>query len=104
MDDKKILQFIEWLGANVPELKGQSPDQIMQAVNKLAETTEGQQMLEGLVQEFEANSSQMFKKGGKLDYLLCLKRGGNIATCGCGKKLNKSQNGNKLLFQRKPVK
>lgn len=104
MDDKKILQFLEWLGANVPELKGQSPDQIMQTVNKLAETPDGQKMLEGLVQEFEANSTSMFKKGGKLDYLLCLKKGGNIATCGCGKKINKSQNGGKALPQRKLVK
>ena len=93
MNDKKMLQFIEWLGANVPELKGQSPEQIMTAINQLAETPEGQQMLEGLVQQFESSSTGMFKKGGKLDYLLCLKKGGNIKNCGCGKKIENRQEG-----------
>lgn len=93
MDDKKILKFIEWIGANVPELKGQTPDQIMSTINELASTQEGQQMLEGLVQEFESASSQMFKKGGKLNYLLCLKSGGNVEDCGCGKKIKKAEGG-----------
>ena len=100
MDEKRILQFIEWLGTNVPELKGQSPDQIMTVINQLAESPEGQQTLEGLVQQFESSSKEMFKKGGKLDYLLCLKKGGNIQTCGCGKKINKHENGKVL---RSPV-
>ena len=97
MNDKKMLQFIEWLGANVPELKGQSPEQIMTAINQLAETPEGQQMLEGLVQQFESSSAGMFKKGGKLDYLLCLKKGGNIKNCGCGKKIENRQEGGSVL-------
>jgi hypothetical protein len=91
MDDKKILQFIEWLGASVPELKGQTPDQIMSTINKLASTQDGQQMLEGLIQEFESNSLEMFKKGGKLNYLLCLKSGGKTGDCGCKQKSNKAQ-------------
>lgn len=96
MDDKKILQFIEWIGANVPELKGQTPDQIMSTINKLASTQEGQQMLEGLVQEFESSSSEMFKKGGKLNYLLCLKSGGSTPGCNCGKQVKKAESGFKL--------
>jgi hypothetical protein len=97
MNDKKMLQFIEWLGANVPELKGQSPEQIMTTINQLAETPEGQQMLEGLVQQFESSSTGMFRKGGKLDYLLCLKKGGNVKNCGCGKKIENRQEGGPVL-------
>ena len=36
---------------------------------------------------------ELFKKGGKFDYLLCLKKGGNIQDCGCGKKIEKNQPG-----------
>ena len=97
MNDKKMLQFIEWLGANVPELKGQSPEQIMTTINQLAETPEGQQMLEGLVQQFESSSTGMFKKGGKLDYLLCLKKGGNVKNCGCGKKIENKREGGYVI-------
>ena len=96
MEDQKILQFIEWLGANVPELKGQSAEQIMTTLNQLAENPEGQKMLEGLIKQFEASSNQMFKEGGKLNYLLCLKKGGNIQDCGCGKKIDKAAKGKKF--------
>lgn len=96
-NQEKLLQFVEWLGQNVPELKGQSPEQIVETVNKLSASEEGQQMLQGLIQEFESSTTGMFKKGGKLDYLLCLKKGGNIQDCGCGKKLSKKQSGGRVL-------
>lgn len=69
----------------------------MTTINQLAETPEGQQMLEGLVQQFESSSTGMFKKGGKLDYLLCLKKGGNIKNCGCGKKIENRREGGSVL-------
>lgn len=94
-DQKKLLQFVTWLGENVPELKGQAPEQIVSTINKLSESKEGQQMLQGLIEEFESSMTGMFRKGGKLDYLLCLKKGGNIQDCGCGKKI-KVQDGDKL--------
>jgi hypothetical protein len=38
--------------------------------------------------------TKLFEKGGKLNYLLCLKKGG-VAECGCGKTL-KAQEGKEL--------
>lgn len=95
-DQKKLLQFVTWLGENVPELKGQAPEQIVSTINKLSESKEGQQMLQGLIEEFESSMTGMFKKGGKLAYLLCLKKGGNIQDCGCGKKIDKKQPGGSI--------
>lgn len=95
-NQEKLLQFVEWLGQNVPELKGQGPEQIVSTINELSKSDEGKQMLQGLIQEFESSMTGMFKKGGKLDYLLCLKSGGNIQDCGCGKKMKnplKAQDG-----------
>lgn len=101
-DQKKLLQFVTWLGENVPELKGQAPEQIVSTINKLSESKEGQQMLQGLIEEFESSMTGMFKKGGKLAYLLCLKKGGNIQDCGCGKKIEKAEEGRVLGSNQYP--
>lgn len=101
-DQKKLLQFVTWLGENVPELKGQAPEQIVSTINKLSESKEGQQMLQGLIEEFESSMTSMFKKGGKLAYLLCLKEGGNIQDCGCGKKIEKAEDGRVLGSNQYP--
>lgn len=92
-NQEKLMQFVTWLGENVPELKGKAPEQIVETVNKLSESEQGQQMLQGLIKEFESSMTGMFKKGGKLGYLLCLKSGGSIQDCGCGKKIRKGQDG-----------
>lgn len=42
----------------------------------------------------------IFKEGGKLDYLLCLKKGGHIQDCGCGKKIEKAAEGTDGLRER----
>lgn len=39
------------------------------------------------------DSMKLFKDGGKLDYLLCLKKGGNMKNCGCGGNVEKKQEG-----------
>jgi len=54
-------------------------------------------MLRGLIEEFESSMTSMFKKGGKLAYLVCLKEGGSIQDCGCGKKIDKKQPGGRVL-------
>lgn len=95
-NQEKLMQFVTWLGENVPELKGKAPEQIVETVNKLSASEEGQQMLQGLIKEFESSMTGMFKKGGKLDYLLCLKKGGSIQDCGCGKKIDKKQPGGSI--------
>lgn len=92
-NQEKLMQFVTWLGENVPELKGKAPEQIVETVNKLSASEQGQQMLQGLIKEFESSMTGMFKKGGKLGYLLCLKSGGSIQDCGCGKKIDKKQPG-----------
>lgn len=92
-NQEKLMQFVTWLGENVPELKGKAPEQIVETVNKLSASEQGQQMLQGLIKEFESSMTGMFKKGGKLGYLLCLKSGGSIQDCGCGKKIRKGQDG-----------
>lgn len=42
------------------------------------------------------NKMKLFKDGGKLDYLLCLKKGGDMKNCGCGGNVEKKQGGNVL--------
>lgn len=39
------------------------------------------------------DNMKLFKDGGKLDYLLCLKKGGSIKDCGCGGEVKKGQFG-----------
>lgn len=95
-NQEKLMQFVTWLGENVPELKGKAPEQIVETVNKLSASEQGQEMLQGLIKEFESSMTGMFKKGGKIDYLLCLKSGGSIQDCGCGKKINKKQPGGSI--------
>lgn len=95
-NQEKLMQFVTWLGENVPELKGKAPEQIVETVNKLSTSEQGQQMLQGLIKEFESSMTGMFKKGGKLGYLLCLKKGGSIQDCGCGKKIDKKQPGGSI--------
>ncbi len=38
----------------------------------------------------------IFKDGSKLNYLLCLQKGGAIQDCGCGKKIEKNQPGGEI--------
>lgn len=95
-NQEKLMQFVTWLGENVPELKGKAPEQIVETVNKLSASEQGQQMLQGLIKEFESSMTGMFKKGGKLGYLVCLKSGGSIQDCGCGKKIDKKQPGGSI--------
>lgn len=39
------------------------------------------------------DNMKLFKDGGKLDYLLCLRKGGNMKNCGCGGNVEKKQVG-----------
>jgi len=60
---------------------------------------EGKQTLEQLTNQYKGKEMGLFKKGGKLDYLLCLKKGGSV-NCGC----NKKQEGGELTQQDKAKK
>lgn len=70
MNEEQLIEFINWLPAAVPEFKNSNPEQIVQALNKMYESEEGQQMLSQLFTAFQESKSdaqsQMFKKGGKM--------------------------------------
>ena len=70
MNKEQLIEFVNWLPSVVPEFKNATPDQIVQALNQMSESDEGQQMLSQLINTFQqakqSADSQMFKKGGKL--------------------------------------
>ena len=70
MNEEQLIEFVNWLPSVVPEFKDATPDQIVQALNQMSESDEGQQMLSQLINTFQqakqSANSQMFKKGGKL--------------------------------------
>lgn len=70
MNEEQLIEFVNWLPSVVPEFKDSTPDQIVQALNQMSESDEGQQMLSQLINTFQqakqSADSQMFKKGGKL--------------------------------------
>lgn len=70
MNEEQLIEFVNWLPSVVPEFKDATPDQIVQALNQMSESDEGQQMLSQLINIFQqakqSADSQMFKKGGKL--------------------------------------
>lgn len=63
------MQFVEWLPNNVEEFKGMDSDQIVSTLNKLSESEEGMSQLNELMSAYK-KSKQMFRKGGKIDYLV----------------------------------
>lgn len=81
MNDEQLIEFINWLPTAVPELKNAQPEQIVQTLNKMYESEEGQTALSQLWIEFQNsknNDSQLFKKGGKLDQLTSKKSKNNL--------------------------
>lgn len=70
MNEEQLIEFVNWLPTAVPEFKNATPDQIVQALNQMSESDEGQQILSQLINTFQqakqSADSQMFKKGGKL--------------------------------------
>lgn len=71
------MEFIKWIPTRVKELQNKSPEEIAMTLNKLSKTPEGQKQLEALIQEFKSENAAiqpeetgMFKKGGKLNYLV----------------------------------
>lgn len=86
--DKELINFVEWLPENSELFTGLSIEETVRLVNELVESDD--ETLKQLVKQYKG--MELFKKGGKLDYLLCLKKGGPM-DCGCGKKIEKAQPG-----------
>lgn len=82
MDNEKVLaQVIK----NLSDRWDMTVSEVAEKLNKMSEDE-----IKNVVE-----MTKLFEKGGKLNYLLCLKKGG-VADCGCGKKL-KVQEGGKTL-------
>lgn len=85
MNEEQLIEFINWLPAAVPEFKNANPEQIVQALNQMYESEEGQQMLSQLFTAFQESKadaqSQMFKKGGKLGQLVEKAKKGKKMCC-----------------------
>lgn len=90
MNEEKLIEFINWLPTAVPEFQNASPEQIVQTLNQLYESEEGQATLSQLFTAFQESKnepqSQMFKKGGKLDQLV-----------------NKAKKGKKMCCKKKEI-
>lgn len=100
MKEKELAKFVEWLVQSGESPEGASFDETVSWINELATSEEGQQILGRLIQTYKNKEMGIFKEGGKLDYLLCLKKGGAIQDCGCGKKIEKAQGGSDGLRER----
>lgn len=96
MKEKELAKFVDWLVQSGESPEGASFDETVSWINELATSEEGQQILDRLIQTYKNKEMGIFKEGGKLNYLLCLKKGGNIQDCGCGKKIEKNQPGGEI--------
>ena len=109
MNEKQLIEFVNWLPTAVPEFKNADPEQIVQALNQMYESEEGQQMLSQLFTAFQESKadaqSQMFKKGGKLSQLaektrknkkMCCKKKETLRNGMSNKVLEKMQNGGEI--------
>lgn len=109
MNEEQLIEFINWLPTAVPEFQDASPEQIVQTLNQLYESEEGQATLSQLFTAFQeskqAGNSQMFKKGGKLDQLtqkakkgkkMCCKKKEIVQGGMVNKVAEKMQNGDKM--------
>lgn len=71
MNEADLMAFIKWLPTKIKEFQNKSPEEITEALNILSKTEEGQIQLRALVEEFKQSSeTSLFKKGGKLNYLI----------------------------------
>lgn len=84
-DQKQTMAaFIQWLPQNIQQFEGslpkeviepiaaaQSPEEVVNVLNQLSQSQEGNQVVSAIFQAFqESQKAGMFAKGGKLDYLI----------------------------------
>lgn len=103
MNEEQLIEFINWLPTAVPEFKDANPDQIVETLNKMYESEEGQAALTQLFTAFQESKSesqsQMFKKGGKMDAFV-----NKYGKKGCCKGISKKQSGGKTLSIQPEIK
>lgn len=85
MNEEQLIQFVNWLPSVVPEFKNSSPEEIVQSLNQMAESEDGQQRLSQLFTAFQesqtSENSQLFKKGGKLAAFVSKYGKGGCVSC-----------------------
>lgn len=94
-----LAAFIDWLPKRVKEFQGMKPEAIVQALDGMSKTPEGQKQVQQLMEQFqqESQSGQSFKRGGKIQDFICKHaRGGQVAGCGCEKSVKKAQDGTSM--------
>ena len=101
--NEELMDFVEWLPNNSELFADMDVEAIIAQINDLASSDEGKETLEQLTKQYKSKEMGLFKKGGKLNYLLCLKKGGKVQDCGCGKKIEKAQGGSDGLRERGSV-
>lgn len=79
MEQEELIQFVQWLPSKVAEFQNKTPDEIVGELNQMAQSEEGMNVISGLINQFkQEQSTGMFKKGGKLNYLVTkFKEGGS---------------------------
>jgi len=83
-----LAAFVEWLPKRVKEFQGMKPEQIVEALNGMTKSPEGQKQVQAYMQQFQqelqGQQAGMFKEGGKLQDFICKHaKGGHVAGCGC---------------------
>ena len=101
--NEELMDFVEWLPNNSELFADMDVEAIIAQINDLASSDEGKETLEQLTKQYKSKEMGLFKIGGKLNYLLCLKKGGKVQDCGCGKKIEKAQGGSDGLRERGSV-
>ncbi len=82
--EQTMAAFVQWLPQNIQQFEGslpkeiiepiataQSPEEVVNVLNQLSQSQEGNQVVSAMFQAFqESQKTGMFAKGGKLNYLL----------------------------------
>ena len=94
--NEELMSFIKWLPEHVELFKGLTTEETVSKINDLSASEEGKETIKQLTKQYKNIEMGIFKEGGKLNYLMCLKKGGSIKDCGCGNKIEKNAGGNKV--------
>lgn len=71
MEQEELIQFVQWLPSKVAEFKDKTPEEIVGALNQMAQSEEGMNVISGLINQFkQEQSTGMFRKGGKINFLI----------------------------------
>lgn len=83
-----LAAFIDWLPKRVKEFEGMQPEAIVQALDGMSKTPEGQRQVQAYVEQFqsEMNGVASHKLGGKIQDFICKHAKGGHVGCGCTKK------------------